>query len=218
MNKIIGIFVCTLLIGTTLSFAGNMNEGLIPNDPDFNKQWHLHNSGQYGGTIDADIDAPEAWDIETGDSDVIIAIIDSGIDYTHPDLENNIWSNEGEIPDNRIDDDENGYIDDVIGWDWRNNDNDPLDDLGHGTMCAGIASAVGNNNIGVTGVCWNCKIMPLKIIDSTISLEFDIDDLASAIEYAADNGANVISISLENYVDNTNLKDAVDMLMIKVLF
>jgi subtilisin family serine protease len=209
-KKIVGILVIMLMISTALQTAGSMNKSNIPNDPDFDKQWHLYNTGQYGGTIDADIDAPEAWDIEIGSSDIIIAIIDSGVDYTHPDLENNIWINDDEIPDNGIDDDENGYIDDVLGWDWCNDDNDPLDDLGHGTMCAGIASAVGNNNIGVSGVCWNCKIMPLKIIDDTISLEFDIDDLASAIEYAADNGAKVISISLENYIDNTNLKNAVD--------
>jgi len=209
-KKLLGILVMTLLIATALPTVGTISKNNTPNDPDFSNQWYLDNTGQTGGTIDADIDAPEAWDIVTGGPDIVIALIDSGVDYTHPDLADNMWINEDEIPDNSIDDDSNGYVDDVRGWDWYNDDNDPLDDLGHGTSVTGIFGAVGNNNIGITGVCWNCKIMPLKYIGSVLGEPFNLEDLATAIEYAADNGANVISISSESYVQNTNLKDAVD--------
>jgi subtilisin family serine protease len=170
----------------------------IPNDENFSKQWYLHNTGQvflnhngrnYSGNPDADIDATEAWDIEKGNPDVVIAILDSGIDYTHPDLIDNIWNNIDEIPDNGIDDDNNGYIDDIMGWDFYNNTNDPEDDLGHGTMCAGIAAAVSDNEIGVAGVCQNCKIMPIKAgIPSVLNV-------IKAIRYATDNGADIISMS-----------------------
>jgi subtilisin family serine protease len=180
----------------------------IPNDENFSKQWALHNTGQTGGTPDADIDAVEAWDIETGSPDVVIAIIDTGVDYTHPDLEDNIWSNEDEIPDNGIDDDGNGYIDDVIGWDWWYDDNDPLDEYGHGTICAGIAGAVGNNGIGISGVCWDCKIMSLKITNETAWLYYT--DIAEAIQYAADNGAHVISMSFVLYNNMSYIWDAVN--------
>jgi subtilisin family serine protease len=157
---------------------------------------------------DADIDAPEAWAIETGSPDVVIAIIDSGIDYTHPDLAANIWNNTDEIPGNGIDEDHNGYIDDIRGWDFYYNDSNVTDGYGHGTMCAGIAAAAGNNSIGVAGVAWNCKIMPLKIINETGW--FAWEDLAAAIRYAADNGADVISISLGDVSAPTFLEDAVN--------
>jgi len=108
----------------------------MPNDPSFNALYGLHNTGQTGGREDADIDAPEAWEIATGDRRIVIADIDTGVDYTHPDLADNIWKNPGEIPNNGVDDDQNGYIDDVMGWDFANNDNDPMDDFGHGTHVA----------------------------------------------------------------------------------
>ncbi|UCB58736.1 MAG: S8 family serine peptidase [Thermoplasmatales archaeon] len=181
---------------------------LIPDDVDFDKQWALENTGQTGGKIDSDIDATDVWDIETGSSDIVIAVIDSGIDYNHPDFEDNIWNNEDEIPDNDIDDDENGFVDDIIGWDWWYDDNDPLDDMGHGTPCAGIAGALGNNGIGGAGVCWNCKIMPLKIMNGTGWTYFI--DIAKSIEYAADNGADVISMSLRIYSNKTYIHDAVN--------
>lgn len=180
----------------------------IPNDPYFDNQWALHNTGQTDGIPDADIDAPEAWDIETGDSDVVIAIIDSGVDYTHPDLVDNIWINNDEIPGNGIDDDNNNFVDDIRGWDFYNMDNDPLDDSGHGTHCAGIASATGNNGIGVAGVCWNCTIMPVKGLNY-FGGGF-ADTLAPAICYAADNGANVISMSWGGYDDSQLIHDALD--------
>ena len=131
------------------------NRLCTPNDENFEEQWALNNSGQHGGTPDADIDAVEAWDIEKGDSYVVIASVDSGVEYTHPDLADNIWNNEDEIPDNGIDDDENGFIDDICGWDFVENDNQPLDTHLHGTACAGVHSMVTNNSIGGAGVCWH---------------------------------------------------------------
>ncbi|MCB0211363.1 MAG: S8 family serine peptidase, partial [Anaerolineae bacterium] len=133
----------------------------LPNDPEFGEMWGLHNIGQDGGTPDADIDAPEAWDITTGSKTVVVAVIDSGVDRNHEDLADNIWTNPGEIPNNGIDDDNNGFIDDVYGWDFSDDDNDPSPAgggcLGHGTHVSGTIGAMGNNNIGVTGVNWNVK-------------------------------------------------------------
>ena len=134
----------------------------IPNDSQFPQQWHLDNRGQTGGTVDADIDAPEAWDSFTGSSQTVIAVIDSGVDYNHPDLRANMWVNPGEIAGDGVDNDRNGYIDDIHGIDTVNNDGNPMDDDGHGTHVAGTTAAVGNNGIGVTGVSWNSKIMALK--------------------------------------------------------
>jgi hypothetical protein len=133
-----------------------------PNDPSYGNLWGLHNTGQSGGTVDADIDAPEAWDATTGSNTVIVGIIDTGIDYNHPDLAGNMWTNPGETAANGIDDDGNGYIDDVYGWDFVNNDNDPMDGHGHGTHVAGTVGAVGDNGTGVTGVAWDCKLVALK--------------------------------------------------------
>ncbi|GAI56940.1 unnamed protein product, partial [marine sediment metagenome] len=138
----------------------------FPNDPNFDKLWGMHNTGQTGGTADADIDAPEAWDISTGSSEIIVAVIDTGVDYDHNDLSANMWVNGGEIPDNDIDDDDNGYVDDVYGYDFYNNDEDPMDDHYHGTHCAGTIGAVGNNGEGVLGVCWDVRIMALKFLDA----------------------------------------------------
>src|SRR5262249_48878129 len=131
----------------------------------FSSLWGLHNTGQTGGTPDADIDAPEAWDVTTGSSSVVVAVIDTGVDYTHPDLAANIWTNAGEVPGNGVDDDHNGYVDDVHGYDFVNNDGDPMDDHFHGTHVAGTIGAVGNNGTGVAGINWNVKIMALKFLD-----------------------------------------------------
>ena len=181
---------------------------LSPNDENFSKQWALNNVGQCGGTPDADIDAPEAWDIETGSPDIVIAIVDTGIDYNHPDLQDNIWINEDEEPDNDLDDDNNGFIDDVIGWDFYYDDNEPLDGFGHGTPCSGIASAATNNDIGIAGVSWNCKIMPVQSFDELG--QTDITIMSNGIVYAADNNADVISMSFGVYTYSELLEDAVD--------
>ena len=127
-----------------------------------------------------------------GDSSVIVAVIDTGVDYNHIDLKQNIWINKGEIPGNGIDDDDNGYVDDVYGWNFVGNNNDPMDDNGHGTHVAGIIGAA-NNDIGVTGVAYNCKVMPIKAGNS--SGYFNNSDIASAITYAYMNGADVINMS-----------------------
>ncbi len=164
----------------------------VPDDPLFGQLWGMHNIGQTGGLPDADIDAPEAWSHATGGK-VIIGVIDTGVDYVHEDLAGNIWINPGEIPDNGVDDDGNGYIDDVHGWDFINNDNDPMDDHYHGTHCSGTIAGVGNNGLGVAGVCWQAKIMALKFLDAegkgltTAAI--------AALEYAVANGADLTSNS-----------------------
>ena len=127
-----------------------------------------------------------------GSSDVVIAIIDTGVDYNHLDLRNNIWVNTAEIPDNGIDDDNNGYVDDIYGWNCVGDNNDPMDDNGHGTHVAGIAAAE-NNKIGTVGVAYNCKIMVLKAGNS--SGYFNNSDIAEAVQYAYMNGASVINMS-----------------------
>ena len=134
----------------------------IPNDTRFLDQYGLNNTG-YGLSVpDADIDAPEAWLQTTGDSNIVIAVVDTGGDLLHPDLRANIWQNPGEIPGDGIDNDGNGFVDDVNGWDFVNNDNVPQDDNEHGTHVSGIIGAVGDNGIGVSGVAWNVKIMEVK--------------------------------------------------------
>ncbi len=148
-----------------------------PTDTYFTDLWGLHNTGQTGGTPDADIDAPEAWDITTGDSNTVVAILDTGIDYNHPDLIDNVWINPGEIAGNGVDDDGNGYIDDIHGIDTTNHDSDPMDDFGHGTHVAGIIGAAANNGMGVAGVNWNVKLLACKFID-----ENGIGDTAAALE------------------------------------
>jgi len=138
----------------------------VPNDPKFGDQWGLSNTGQSGGTVDADIDAPEGWDVNKSSTRVIVAVIDTGVDYNHEDLSLNMWKNPGEIPGNGIDDDGNGYVDDVYGIDAYNHDTNPMDDHGHGTHCSGIIGARGHNSKGICGVGWTAKIMALKFLSS----------------------------------------------------
>lgn len=138
----------------------------IPNDALFDNQWQYINQGQNGGTVGADIDADLAWDITTGgltiDGDtIVVAVLDDGIDRSHEDFGDNLWLNHAEIPDNGIDDDNNGYIDDYLGWNINSN-NDNIEGGGHGTPVAGIVGAQGDNNIGVAGVNWNVKIMVIR--------------------------------------------------------
>lgn len=178
-----------------------------PNDPRFIEQWALANTGQTGGTAGADIDALSAWAMKTGSDSIVVAVIDTGVDYTHPDLAANIWTNPGEIPGNGIDDDGNGYIDDVHGYDFINNDNDPMDDNGHGTHCAGVVGAVGNNGVGISGVNQKVKIMPLKFLrkdgngDTAASL--------NAVAYARKMGAHVLSCSWGGTSRSQALADAI---------
>ena len=169
-------------------------------------QWGLYNDGSGsgfgpGGLPRADIKAPEAWAVETGRPDVVIAVLDTGIDYTHPDLAGKVWTNPREIPANGIDDDANGFVDDWRGWDFANSDNDPWDDheesglaVRHGTFVSAIAAASTNDGVGMAGVSWGSPVMALKVMDSSgYGLE---DDAAAAVVYAADNGAKIINMSL----------------------
>ncbi|MDW8053803.1 MAG: S8 family peptidase [Anaerolineae bacterium] len=144
------------------------------NDTEFNRQWALHNAGQTNGTPDADIDAPEAWGIERGKSSMLIAIIDTGVNYNHPDLVGKVRTD--------------------IDKDFVNNDDDAMDDHGHGTFCAGIAAANTDNGLGIAGVCPNCQILPVKVLGSSGS--GSASSVANGIRYAADKGAKIISMSL----------------------
>ncbi|MCK5176909.1 MAG: S8 family serine peptidase, partial [Candidatus Aenigmarchaeota archaeon] len=167
----------------------------IPNDIDYSKQWSHQNTN-----------SEQAWDIQRGSSDVIIAVIDTGVDYNHVELSSKIWNNTDEIVGNGIDDDNNGYIDDIRGWDFHYGDNDPKDGHGHGTHCSGIAAANTNNSIGVAGVCWDCTIMPVQGLSSSGSGYWD--RLALAIQYAANNSADIISMSLGGSMPSDLVKDA----------
>ncbi|MEW6602459.1 MAG: S8 family peptidase, partial [Nitrospirota bacterium] len=180
-----------------------------PNDPSFSSLWGLNNTGQSGGTVDADIDAPEAWELSTGSVDVVIAIVDTGVAYNHPDLNANMWTNSGETNcTDGIDNDNNGYIDDCYGWDFMDNDNDPTDYESHGTHVAGTIAAVGNNATGITGVMWQAKIMPLRFLG--VSGSGSVSDAVAAIAYAKRNGAHVINNSWGADVFSQALKDAID--------
>jgi subtilisin family serine protease len=184
----------------------------VPNDTDFIQQWGLHNTGQSGWTLDADIDAIEAWDWHTDANDIIVAVIDSGIDYGHIDLEDNIWINEEELygtPDH--DDDGNGYEDDIFGWDFYYNDANPMDYFGHGTHVAGIIGAIGNNNTGIVGVCWKVRLMNLKIgMDNEPYVS--VSAAISAMEYAIDKGAKIVNNSWggDSSTYSTFLKNAIE--------
>jgi len=164
-------------------------------DPLFSKQWGMLNIG-----------VEEAWKVTKGSPDMIVAVIDTGVDYTHEDLLPNLWRNEKEIPNNGIDDDGNGYVDDVIGWDFVSNDNKPYDlamspldilfkggNPGHGTHCAGNVAARGDNGKGIAGVAPNVKIMSLRFISE--KGQGTTADAIKAIRYAVDNGAKVLSNS-----------------------
>ena len=165
----------------------------IPFDPLFNKQWSLHNTGQTGGKIDADIDAPEAWEsmlnVPTPSPKILIAVIDTGIDYTHPDMRTDETTPPGGGggcfgPNCRV----------IGGYDFVNEDNDPMDDMGHGTHVAGIAAAKYNDAIGIAGICDQCRLLAIKVLDSAGS--GDLFDLMDALVFAVDNGAEIINMSL----------------------
>jgi len=180
------------------------------NDYYFDLQWGLHNTGQrilnIRGSFDADIDAPEAWDITTGNLTFVVAVIDTGVEYSHEDLINNAWRNPGEIQGNGVDDDGNGYIDDIYGWDFFSDDSDPMDEEGHGTHVAGTICAEGNNGIGVSGVAWQCKIMALRFLGPDGGWT---SGAILALEYAVDQGVMVSNNSWGGGGYSTSLKNAI---------
>ena len=162
---------------------------LVPNDPKYldGTLWGLNQ------TSDADIDAPEGWNVRSSAGAVIVAVIDTGIKTTHQDLAANMWRNSAEIAGNKIDDDANGFVDDIFGCDAYNNDGDPTDDQGHGSHCAGTIGGTGNNGIGVTGVAWGVKLMGCKFLSATGSGADS--DAVRCIDYARSKGAKVLSNS-----------------------
>jgi subtilisin family serine protease len=169
-----------------------------PSDPRFGDQYHLSNTGQSGGTIDADIDADDAWDVEAGHPSIVVAVLDSGTDIDHVDLLDNLWKNAGETPGNGKDDDNNGFVDDYDGWDFEGNDGNPRSSNSHGTQVAGIVAARTDNGTGVAGVAGGfgaspgARVMPVKV-GTPGPIGSILDD---AIIYAADNGAQIITMSL----------------------
>ncbi len=168
---------------------------VTPNDPLYSQQW---------GIPACQIDA--VWDSTTGDADQIIAILDTGVDWLHPDLQNKIWQNPGEIAGNGIDDDGNGFVDDIRGWDYINNDNNPTDDNSHGTHVAGIAAAETDNGIGIAGVNWLAKIMPIKVFQS--SGRGDAATITEGIVYASEHGADVINMSFSGTFRSATMENA----------
>jgi subtilisin family serine protease len=154
----------------------------VPQDPDFSLQWGLKNTGQTGGTRDADIDAPQAWTTQRAGAGAVVGLIDTGVDYSHPDLVPSMWTNPQEIAGNLVDDDANGWVDDVHGINTVAGTGNPMDDAGHGTHTAGIIGARGNNSIGVCGVTWKARIMALKFLGSNGS--GTLTNAITCIEYA----------------------------------
>jgi outer membrane protein assembly factor BamB/subtilisin family serine protease len=174
----------------------------VPNDPRFGEQWGLRNTGQSQGTPGADIKATTGWDVRSSAPEVIVAVLDTGIRYTHEDLADTMWRNPGEVAGNGIDDDGNGYIDDVHGINslvakGSAGSGNPDDDQGHGTSVAGVIGAVGNNGKGVAGVAWQVKLMALKFddADGVLGAGGYISNEVECIDYAIAKGAKVINIS-----------------------
>lgn len=200
MKKLITSFFIVFLIS-----AGPVLANITPNDPYYKNQWYL-----------AKIKADSAWEKISASPEIVIAVIDSGIDIKHPDLKDNLWSNQREIPKNGKDDDRNGFADDVSGWDFVINLPDPTPKfsdnwteagVSHGTMVAGIIAARGNNNQGVAGVTWQAKIMPLKVLNDRG--EGKISDVIRAVDYATNNGADIINLSFVNFSYSQALQDAI---------
>ena len=202
------------VLAASPNYQRTVTGAVLPDDPLFSQLWGLENSGQTGGTAGADVSAPEAWGVTTGSADVVVADIDTGVAYDHEDLAANMWRNPGEIPGNGLDDDGNGYVDDVYGIDAVNHDADPYDDHGHGTHTSGTIAAAGDNAVGISGVSWTTRIMALKFLGANGG--GNDDDAIECIDYAVheklDHGVNVVAINASwgggGY--NQLLKDAID--------
>ena len=200
-NWLSSFFIVLFLFSPLLS----VEAGITPNDPYYLRQWYLPK-----------IEADSAWTKIRETPDIIVAVIDSGVDINNPDLKNNIWVNKKEVAGNNLDDDNNGFIDDVNGWDFVNNVPDPSPKfdsgwteagISHGTMVSGIIGAEGNNYIGVTGVTWKVNLMPLRVLHDTG--EGKISSVVRAIDYAVANGADIINLSFVTYNYSDSLYNAI---------
>lgn len=194
-----------------LDYAVQTADAFVPNDPEWPAQWGPSRIG-----------APVAWDVTTGTSDVVVAVLDTGVRLGHPDLAQNLWTNPGEIPGNGVDDDANGKVDDFWGWhffhEWAwhgteydfvaKEDNQVHDENGHGTHVAGITGARMNNGVGIAGVAGGSRVMPVKVLDQDGYGWYS--DMAQGIVYAVDSGAEVINLSVGGSVDSSTLRLAVD--------
>jgi subtilisin family serine protease len=182
-----------------------------PDDPLFGGLWGLSNTGQavngQAGTADVDIDAPEAWDVNRGSASTVVAVVDTGVAFEHPDLAPNMWSNPGETAGNGVDDEGNGMVDDTRGWDFVGDDNNPWDYTDHGTHVAGTIAARGNNGIGVAGVAWQASIMDVRALNASGS--GSNADIVDAFTYAAANGAKVVNASLGGPAFSQAMSDAI---------
>jgi RHS repeat-associated protein len=177
------------------------------NDPRFADQWALRNTGQSGGNPGSDVNAAAAWSETTGAVSTVVAVVDGGIDFSHPDLKNNRWVNKAEVAGNNLDDDGDGYTDDLYGWNWVYGTNDTSDEQGHGTSVAGVIAAEGNNGVGIAGVMWHASLMSLKVLDSTGT--GDTASAVEAIDYAVAHGASIINCSWGTDAESLALKDAI---------
>ncbi|MGN6555925.1 MAG: S8 family peptidase, partial [Verrucomicrobiota bacterium] len=177
-------------------------------------QWALYNWGQLGGTVDCDIDAAEAWDLAYDASSILVSVIDSGARVTHEDLAANLWTNPGEIPGNGIDDDADGYIDDVHGINAIAGSGDVTDEFGHGSHVAGILGAVGDNGVGMVGTAWKARMMICKFLDP--QLQGSISDAIECIDYSRIHGAKIVNASwggaTSSAFSSSALRDAIDSL------
>lgn len=202
----------TLIDSVEMNYLMRFCSEKTPSDPRYEEQWNLKV-----------MNLPKVWSIQTGIPSVVVAVVDSGIEREHPELRNQLWQNAGEIPLNGIDDDGNGYIDDINGWDFSDaptlpgigdsvdRDNEPEDETGHGTHVSGIIAAEANNGVGIAGIAWNCRLMPLRAgFRVGLGSFLQNDDVAAAIVYAADNGANVINLSLGDTVNAFLIQAAVE--------
>jgi len=193
--------VLQLLLNPQVQFAEPnfliAKEDVNPNDPQFQEEWALQNSGQGGGQFGSDIRARTAWDKTKGALSTVIAVIDSGIDFTHPDLTNNQWTNP--LP---------SAEGDVHGWDFVANNGEIKDEQGHGTAVAGIIAAEGNNGLGITGVMWRAGLMSLRVLDNTGT--GDVGNAVEAIDYAVAHGAQVINLSWGTTGESIALKEAIE--------
>lgn len=196
-----------------IGYGAGQGMQVAPDDAYYYLQWNMKNDGSFdyfddmSSVAGADANMEPAWDIETGDPDMIISVSDTGLRYTHEDIAARVWQNPEETQ-NGADSDENGYVDDYMGWNWIDDNNNPADDHGHGTNVAGIIGAIANNGKGYAGGNWNSKIMVLKVLDSNNSGTYA--DMASSMYYAVDNGSKIMNMSISGSSQSQILYDAVE--------